>query len=100
MFRQSDGENWFFSADDFDQVKRLKTLKNTNFLFKNPWPQVQVEGINCPSDGPFLVREYSTNECSDVFVVRGDDRGEGTETEEGTVNGKYRKERFSSMYTT
>ena len=59
-----------------------------------------MEGINCPSDGPFQVFEYATNECSDVFVVRGDNRGEGTETEEGTVNGKYRKESFSSIHTT
>ena len=55
---------------------------------------VQVEGINCPSDGPFQVLEYSTDECSDVFVVRGDDREKGTDKKQGTINGKYRKERF------
>ena len=32
VFRRPDGQNWLFSGDDFDQVKRLKTLKKANFL--------------------------------------------------------------------
>ena len=57
-----------------------------------------MEGVNCPSDGPFQEFDYtSSNQCSDVFVVRGDDRDKGTDTKEGTINGKYRKERFLSF---
>ena len=71
-------------------IKLIQKLKN----FKVPaWPQLQVKGgTECPYDGPFWTFGYSTEECSEVFVVSGDSRGPGSLTEEGTINGKYRKQ--------